>query len=509
MNSNATKVEHMRNVKPVPQITGPEVRDFRRNLNWNQEQLALLLAVSKAYIQKIESVPEPAPAVIAERIFGAKQSLLLSEKLTTVAPEQSRRFHDFRRSTNFTRKPPFTILPICGCGDSRCHLTPVADGGQAGGVHWWKFKGLRCRRLTYLNEKGRKVPPIARYKGDAVPQSSCSKCGRQRALGKKYSTRLGRDVYIRYCRGERGDSKDLKHDQPTHYVERAGKFVELSAIEIERLHGRSRHEFAVPKCGLRACPRHGKTMERSAVLQLKDADGGTSRIATYRCRPPKPARPHAAYRVLPTGEEADRISFGRYSWKDAATGVQRETHNRKRPIRKNRAMPATECPEHRCPVDQVSGPWPVSVKGLREKRRNGERPAGRIQRWRARCPKGSHFVYVRSDGVVQSFKGSRWRKQRGGARPGPRPETTKRIMWAAAFDKCGHSQRKMADFVAADKHDTAQSYIRSFFSEWRVEILETRDHLSEADAQSIVSLVKDMTVANRIKDLQSVGNSSA
>ena len=499
----------MRNVTPVPQITGPEVRNFRRDSNWNQEQLARLLAVSKAYVQKIESAPDQAPAVIAERIFGVKQARLFSGEQRNVAPQPSRKFHDFRRSTNFARKPSFTTLPNCECGDSRCHLTPVADGGLAGGVHWWKFKGLRCRRLTYLNEKGRKEPPIARYKGDAVPQGSCSKCGRQRALGKKYSARLERDVYIRYCHSERGDSKELKHDQPTHYFERSGKFVELSANELEKLHGRSRHEFAVPKCGLSACPRQGKTMERSAVLQLKDADGGISRIATYRCRPLNPAQAHATYRVLPIGTEAERIGFGRYRWTDPATGRQHETFNRKRPIRKNRAMPSIECPEHHCKVNQVSGPWPVSVKGLRDKRGSGERPAGRIQRWRARCPAGNHFVYVRSDGVMQSFKGSRWRKPRGGARPGPRPETTRRITWAAAFDRCGHSQRKMAEFVAPDKHNTALAYIRSFFSEWRAEILEARTRLSEAEAQSIVSLVQGMTVAKRIEHLQSVGNSSA
>src|ERR1700722_14211168 len=170
MNSNATKVDNMRNVTPAPQITGPEVRNFRRDLNWNQEQLALLLDVSKAYIQKIESTPHPAPVVIAERIFGVKQARLLSEDLKNFAHPQSRRFHDFRRSINFAKKPPFLGLPSCGCGDSRCHLTPVGDGEVADGTHWWKFKGLRCRRLTYLNEKGRKVPAVARYRGDAAPQ---------------------------------------------------------------------------------------------------------------------------------------------------------------------------------------------------------------------------------------------------------------------------------------------------------------------------------------------------
>jgi hypothetical protein len=67
----------------------------------------------------------------------------------------------------------------------------------------------------------------------------------------------------------------------------------------------------------------------------------------------------------------------------------------------------------------------------------------------------------------------------------------------------------MAEFVAPDKHNTALAYIRSFFSEWRAEILEARTRLSEAEAQSIVSLVQGMTVAKRIEHLQSVGNSSA
>src|SRR5258706_16032238 len=118
----------MRVVKPVPEITGHSVREFRRDLNWNQERLAQLLAVSKPYVQKIESAPDPVPAIIAERIFGARQFLLLADELKkAIANQQSRKFHDFRRSTNFSRRPPFAALPACQCRDARCHLTPVMD----------------------------------------------------------------------------------------------------------------------------------------------------------------------------------------------------------------------------------------------------------------------------------------------------------------------------------------------------------------------------------------------
>lgn len=409
----------MRIVKPAPQIPGAEVREFRKDVNWNQERLAQFLSVSKPYVQKIESAPDPIPTIIAERIFAARQFLLLPDELKKgIGRQQSHKFHDFRRSSNFSLRPPFAALPTCQCGDDRCRLTPVRDGEWAGGIHWWKFQGIRCRKISYLDNVGKIVSPPLRYAGDGVPSKQCTKCGRRQSLGKKFSVRLGVDVYTRYCRTKIGDSKRLEHDPPAHYIERRGKFEVLSGDELEKLRGRNRRVFAVPKCELPGCARHGKTMERSAVIQLRDAKSGAWRIAAYRCRPSTPARPHAAYRVLPNGEIAERSGFGRYRWSDAATGLQHETLNRKRPIRKSRVMPSAECREHHCQLIRISGPWPVRVKGLREKRRRRERPSGLMQCWRARCPVGSESWYVESNGTVRVVKASRWTRPK----PGPKPQ---------------------------------------------------------------------------------------
>src|ERR1700680_4465033 len=65
LRTSPTRLENMRIVKPAPKIPGTEVREFRRDLNWNQERLAQLLGVSKPYVQKIESAPDPISAIVA------------------------------------------------------------------------------------------------------------------------------------------------------------------------------------------------------------------------------------------------------------------------------------------------------------------------------------------------------------------------------------------------------------------------------------------------------------
>lgn len=399
------------------------------------------------------------------------------------------KMHTWRESVNFAQRPPFDDRPGHACPRARCVLEPVQDGDWPSRGHLWVFQGRKCRRRKYVDQTGRIVPSPGRYVGDRVPGEVCAKCGRRRAVGRKWSVRLGCDVFSRYCRRQKSDAANLQHDPPSHYVERGGRMVLLSVEQIEKLRGRSKRSFAVPKCELRGCPRLGKSMERSAVLRLKVVDGADVRIATYRCRAPKN---HAVYRVLPAGEIAERVGFGRYRWAEAGTAKERETANRKRPIRRGRQMPDACCPEHGNKLRRFSGPWPV---------RGGRR------RWRARCASGGEFLYVRGDGAVEGLKDSRWRRTKGGPKPGPRPTTRRRIEWAAAFSACGFSQRKMAPFVAPDKPKEAASYIRSFFSEWRAEIRAAKSGLPEEQAQAIVKEVQTMTLAARVAKLQSVGNS--
>lgn len=304
-----------RRLRSAPAISGHELRELRRALNLNQEELADRLLVSKAYVQKLESSPGSVPPLICERVVSLQRSLASRAAVPIQSP---RRFHDFRRSTKFSKVPLFTATPACPCLNVGCNLTPIRDGDWPDGEHWWKFQGIRCRKIRYVivgsNSRARIVEPPLRYAGDGVPREVCSKCGRARALGKKFSSRLDRDVFTRYCRRQKGDARDLQHDLPTHFLQRGSRFVPVPDEEREKLHGRSRREFPVPKCEVAACPRHGRTMERSTVLRLKRTDGAPAQIAAYRCRPHSPSKPHAAYRVLPQGKIAERRGFGHYKW---------------------------------------------------------------------------------------------------------------------------------------------------------------------------------------------------
>ncbi len=385
-----------RRVRSATPLTGPELRELRRNLNLNQEELAERLDVSKAYVQKLESFPGSIPTLMAERASTLKRVTAA----VVPSPQPHRHFHDFRRSTKFSQPPLFRLLPACPCGDPGCNFTPLKDGDGPTGPHWWKFQGIRCRKIAYINGRGQIISPPLRYAGDGVPRDLCSKCGRQPSVGKKYRSRLNQDVYSLYCRRRKGDPKNLQHDPPTHFLLRAGRFVPVSEQENETLRGRSRREFPVPKCGVENCPHSGRTMERSNVLRLKRADGESAQIAVYRCRP-RPGIPHATYRVLPQGETAERLGMGQYCWTNVNSGEQQETIRDGRPIRAARTMPLVTCPDHNCQLRQHSGSW--QVKGKRKS-------------WRAVCPVGGESWYLRSDGSLHARKGSRWKSRK----PGPK-----------------------------------------------------------------------------------------
>src|SRR6266705_5509932 len=145
----------MRILKPAPAITGPQLREFRRTLGWYQQRFARLLGVSKPYVQKIESSPAPIPQVIAERVYAASRvKLVLLQIKKELASQPPPRFHDFRRSRNFSTKPPFQTLPKCRCGHPRCHLSPLRDVDLPSKVHVWKFQGIRCRLINYVSKRG-------------------------------------------------------------------------------------------------------------------------------------------------------------------------------------------------------------------------------------------------------------------------------------------------------------------------------------------------------------------
>ena len=382
-----------RRIQPAPELNPKRFRMVRENLGLTQAQFSGILGVSKGEIAHLEMNKRRVPAVLCERAYALQRARSFFDA------ELSRleRKRDWRSSKNFEQRPPFANRPepgqACGCGHRKCVLEPVKDGDWPDAGHLWLFSGRICRKPVYVNEQGQKVSPPRRYSENKYPRETCSQCERNRHWSKKWSPRLGRLIYKQYCRRQEGDPPSLKHDPLSLYWERDGRIERIPAAVLETLHGRSRNSFPVPRCESQSCPRFGKTMERSAVLHLKLADGTRHDIATYKCRAPKP---HAAYRVLPHGEVAQRLGFGRYRWTDGK-GEVKETVPTKRSIRKGRIMPEATCREHSAKVKQVAGPW---------------KREGKLRTWRGICTVGGEFLYVNSDATIRAVKDSQWKKKR-------------------------------------------------------------------------------------------------
>jgi DNA-binding XRE family transcriptional regulator len=446
----------MRQLRAAPQTTGHDVREFRKNLNWNQERLAKLLGVSKAYVQQIESVSAPAPLTVAERIFGARQLLRLAEALRkNVADKQPRNFHDFRRSRNFSVQPPFSVLPRCQCGNPRCNLTPIKDGDWDS-RHLWKFQGIRCRKIVYVSSEGKVLPAPRELTRDSVLRRKCNQCGRQRDLARKFRPRLGANIIVLYCRRRKADNPGLKHDPPELFLNEEGRVRTLTPEELGKLRGRSTRGFSVPTCKIKACPRLGKTMERSAILRLQDGGGAACEIATYRCRSAKPATPHAEYRVLPNGEAAQRVGLSLYTWKDAESGKRIETHRRARPVRSDRVMPAAKCRFCDADLRKVRGPWKLS----------------RGMRWKAVCRTCGKSQYVKEDGTVQFFKDTRFRSSNRSQRSGMTSDRIKEAvelsqLVAATGGKRGALKSAAARVYQGVRLDLAYDRARQTLKDWK------------------------------------------
>lgn len=434
----------------------------------SQEQLASMVGLTRSALNNIErnnkvvaaTATAAALAIKAAKDSGAIPSL----------PQKP----SWRNSKGFKQRPPFEVLPSngsgCGCGDRSCRLYAVCDGDWPSG-HLWCFQARGCHRRVYLDAMGKPVPSPGKNVS-RVPAQICSGCGRKQSLDMKHSKRFGQKIYIRRCRQEPEDPPSLRHDPPSYWWDKNGKMVRMPQAAIEELHGRSRRSFPVPKCHLEGCPRHGLTMERSAVLNLSTRDGGKCQIAMYRCRASKP---HTEYRVLPQGEVAMRLGLGRYSWTESATASTVETAPRKRPLQARRKMPSSNCPECGASLRQGAGPWKLQ---------------GGRRRWNTECS-NCHKVYrVRNDGEITAHKDSRWRKTKGGAPSGPRPRTIERCKLAATLSRIGCSQREMAPYVLDDQPNTAKHNIRRFFSDHRLTIEGCRKNLTDAEISELLTSYK-------------------
>src|SRR3954447_16012894 len=133
-------------------MTGAKLREFRRDQNWTNGQLAQMLDISKWQLQEIETSRRLAPTEITDRIETLVRGLNAGA-VKSDRDKPRRQYRDFRRSTNFSETPPFLILPGYPCMDKRCRLTPKEDGDWDG-KHLWKFIGRRCTKIYYVDQSG-------------------------------------------------------------------------------------------------------------------------------------------------------------------------------------------------------------------------------------------------------------------------------------------------------------------------------------------------------------------
>jgi hypothetical protein len=371
------------------------------------------------------------------------------------------------------KKPPFSALPSpCPmCGKAECKPKPVPPVRERDGQYFWVFQGADCNRSYCLNAEGKCVgaAPSRNVVRRAVElRKVCSQCGRLRVMHKKFQPRLGYAVIALRCRSAQGDAPGRKHDSPELFREENRKCRPLTAEELDRLHGRDKRTLVV-QCDLDGCPRHGRTMERFTTLHKRLTDGTPADLAGFRCRAPKP---HVSYRVLPTGEVADRLGHGKYRWADSTTGQVRVTAPVRRPLRKNRIIPVANCSIHGCVLQQYSGPWRVR---------------GKMRRWRAVCSVGREFWYVRSDGDARAAKASRWSQPSRGGRPrGISEETQERLRLVAAIMRLRRSLRSMAKYVFRDTPKSAESNTYRLVSEHREPIDYLTKTLTNAEAEAIL-----------------------
>jgi hypothetical protein len=390
-------------------LSGHDLRQLRDRLAVSQSQFAPIIGLTKSHLSLIEWKNLPVPKSTAERARAVEMA-----KHSGVVSDLPKKKATWRKSVAFKQEPPFTALPTngtaCGCGDPRCHLGPVRDGDWPNRGHLWIFQGKQCWTRVYLDAGGKKVPSPRR-----APVDICISCGRARETSAKYSKHLGEMIFTRRCRPQPSDPPSLQHDPTTHWWKRNGRMVALPQAALDKLHSFNTRSYAVPRCELPGCPRHGKSMARSAVLRLASPDSSPYEIATYRC---EAVKAHTEYRVLPRGEAATHLGMGRYRWTDGATGNTLETAPRKRPIRKDRVMPNSECLECHAPLRAVEHERKV-MKIIHGQRRW----KGRLRCWKAQCTSCSKVFFVRSDGEIKAYRDSRWYRARGGRPVGMGQET--------------------------------------------------------------------------------------
>jgi len=148
-------------------MTGSEIREFRRNKNWNIDHLAKLLGISVWKLQTVERSAESVPTQI-EKSFETLVRASDAGAISSDANKPRHRFRDFRRSTSFSQRPPFTTVPHCPCGNALCVLAPTGDGDWDG-KHLWKFVGRVCHKTHHVDSDAVVVPRPLRHPPRDLP----------------------------------------------------------------------------------------------------------------------------------------------------------------------------------------------------------------------------------------------------------------------------------------------------------------------------------------------------
>lgn len=252
-------------------MTGSMLRQLREQLGISQRQLAPIVKLSNSSLCRMEAGNSAVPATVAAGV-RAIQAAQAAGRI----PNLPQKKVTWRKSVLFEKEPPFAALPAnrtaCGCGNPRCVLQPVRDGGWPNRGHLWIFRGWQCGKRVYLDASGQKVPPPRK-----VPKEVCSVCGCVRWLNGKDSKILGERVWILRCAPRLGDSPSLQHDPPTYWWKRNGRLERLPQDAIKKMHERSNRLLPVPTCDLPGCPGNGETMDRSSIAHHPPTKGGNVR----------------------------------------------------------------------------------------------------------------------------------------------------------------------------------------------------------------------------------------
>lgn len=461
-------------IQPAPQLRGKQLPQIREVLRVSQKVFARALRVTQGYIGWLEVNNRPLQPYLCERIYG------MQGLGTFIRDEISRleRKNDWRSSKRFGRRPPFQTLPepgtACGCGQEKCTLHPVKDGGWPGRGHLWLFQGSLCHRSVYLDAKGKKRPPPNRWddQRSKVPEEICTRCGRKRELSTKYIKKLDCRFYYRYCRPKDGDPPGFKHAPRITYWDRNSKVEKVPPEILRSVRERHAFTFPVPTCEKLECPQFGNRTQISGTAFRV--------IKRFKCLGPPV---HYVFRALPNGEVAVNLGYG-YRWTDPKTGQAREVRRKKAKLLRYPDIPTQLCPVHGVELRKRGSPY----KSKRTK----------TLRWRLECPSdGKRFSYSKKEGL-KAGKESRWRRR---GRPAEVTKATKRrIKDAAAFAVCGVTQSKMASFLFPDKPKSAYSNTKRFWSQHRQEIEATKECLPLKEAQNTVRSYSAERMVHKIQE---------